>query len=113
LSQGADKLKLVVVGDQSTGKSSVLQAITEIPFPIDDKMCTRFATEVVLKRTLPDHPTSIEVSIIPAPDEPPERKKTLVAWQPEGFDQTGTLNKEAMKSVFKQVRRLSSLDGLG
>jgi hypothetical protein len=93
----------VVVGDQSTGKSSVLQAVTEIPFLVDDNMCTRFATEVVLRRNLPDEPTSIEISIIPAADEPPERKKMLVSWQPEGFDQIGTLNKEAMKSIFKQV----------
>ena len=113
LPQGADKLKLVVVGDQSTGKSSVLQAVTEIPFLIDDKMCTRFATEVVLKRTLPDYPTSIKISIIPAPDDTPERKKILGAWQPEGFDESGTLNKEAMKSVFKQVQRFSLLGELG
>jgi len=39
------------VGDQSSGKSSVLQAITKLPFPVDDKMCTRYATEVLLRRS--------------------------------------------------------------
>lgn len=38
--------QLVVCGDQSAGKSSVLEALTEIPFPRADNLCTRFATEV-------------------------------------------------------------------
>jgi GTPase SAR1 family protein len=40
--------QLVVCGDQSSGKSSVLEAITEIPFPRKENLCTRFATEVCL-----------------------------------------------------------------
>lgn len=40
----------MVVGDQSSGKSSVLQAITRLPFPVDDGLCTRFPTEVSLQR---------------------------------------------------------------
>lgn len=38
-------------GDQSSGKSSVLQAIAGIPFPHSSDQCTRFATEVILKRS--------------------------------------------------------------
>lgn len=38
--------QLIVCGDQSSGKSSVLEAITEIPFPRKENLCTRFATEV-------------------------------------------------------------------
>lgn len=38
--------QIVVCGDQSSGKSSVLEAITEIPFPRNENLCTRFATEV-------------------------------------------------------------------
>jgi hypothetical protein len=41
--------QLVVCGDQSSGKSSVLEAITEIPFPRKENLCTRFATEVSLQ----------------------------------------------------------------
>jgi Dynamin family len=52
---------LVVVGDQSSGKSTVLQAITQLPFPVDDKLCTRFATEVALQRSA--GPESITVQI--------------------------------------------------
>jgi hypothetical protein len=39
--------QLVVCGDQSSGKSSVLEAVTEIPFPRKENLCTRFATEVM------------------------------------------------------------------
>ena len=33
--------QLVVCGDQSSGKSSCLEAIAEIPFPRKDNLCTR------------------------------------------------------------------------
>jgi GTPase SAR1 family protein len=53
--------ELVVCGDQSSGKSSVLEAITEIPFPRNDSICTRFATQIVLRR-LPE--SKVVVNII-------------------------------------------------
>lgn len=40
--------QLVVCGDQSAGKSSVLEGITGIPFPRQDGVCTKFATEIIL-----------------------------------------------------------------
>ncbi|KAK3309782.1 P-loop containing nucleoside triphosphate hydrolase protein [Chaetomium strumarium] len=54
--------QIVVVGDQSAGKSSVLEAITGTPFPRDAGACTRFATEIRLRRA---PQTSINVSVIP------------------------------------------------
>ncbi|KAG4440041.1 hypothetical protein IFR05_004491 [Cadophora sp. M221] len=56
-----DLPQLVVVGDQNSGKSSVLQAITQLPFPVNDSLCTRFATEVSLRRS--PGPESIVVRI--------------------------------------------------
>ncbi|KAF2464907.1 dynamin family protein-like protein [Lindgomyces ingoldianus] len=54
--------QIVVCGDQSSGKSSVLEAITEIPFPRKENLCTRFATEIVLRRS----PSStIRITITP------------------------------------------------
>lgn len=45
-----DLPQLIVCGDQSSGKSSVLAAISGVPFPKRDNLCTRFATEVILRR---------------------------------------------------------------
>jgi len=57
--------QLVVCGDQSAGKSSVLEALTEIPFPRRDNLCTRFATEIILRRSLAEIAT---VKIAPDKD---------------------------------------------
>ncbi|KXT17035.1 hypothetical protein AC579_4352 [Pseudocercospora musae] len=56
--------QLVVCGDQSAGKSSVLEAITEVPFPRKENLCTRFATEIVLRR---DTRETIHTEIKPDP----------------------------------------------
>lgn len=45
-----DLPQIIVVGDQSAGKSSVLEAISRIRFPVKGGVCTRFATELVLRR---------------------------------------------------------------
>lgn len=56
-------VQLVVVGDQSSGKSSVLEALTGLPLPRDSGLCTRFPTQILFKRS-PDR--NIDVSIVPA-----------------------------------------------
>ncbi|TKA23455.1 hypothetical protein B0A50_07482 [Salinomyces thailandicus] len=68
--------QLVVSGDQSSGKSSVLEAITEIPFPRKENLCTRFATEIILRRA---PQASILTKIIPDELRPPTEKKRLEA----------------------------------
>lgn len=45
-----DLPQIIVVGDQSSGKSSVLEAISRVKFPVDSDLCTRFATEVILRK---------------------------------------------------------------
>jgi len=57
--------QIVVVGDQSAGKSSVLEAITGIPFPREAGACTRFATEIRLRHDAKD---SFSIHIIPHKD---------------------------------------------
>ncbi|SCV45394.1 uncharacterized protein FFB14_08628 [Fusarium fujikuroi] len=43
--------QLVVVGDQSSGKSSLLEAIARFPFPVHGGLCTRFPIKLVLRRS--------------------------------------------------------------
>jgi GTPase SAR1 family protein len=59
--------KLVVVGDQSSGKSSLLEGLTGLSFPIASDLCTRFATQIVLRRA-PTVDAAVKISIIPGPD---------------------------------------------
>src|SRR5690606_15780190 len=59
--------QIVVVGDQSAGKSSVLEALTGTPFPRDAGACTRFATEIRMRRAKED---VLSVSIIPDKNRP-------------------------------------------
>ncbi|KAL3462370.1 dynamin family protein [Aspergillus heterothallicus] len=43
--------QLIVSGNQSSGKSSVLEAISRVRFPAKSNVCTRFATEIMLRRS--------------------------------------------------------------
>lgn len=54
--------QLVVCGDQSAGKSSALEALTGVPFPRSDNLCTRFATEIILRRA---NVKTLTIKIIP------------------------------------------------
>ncbi|CAK4033085.1 dynamin GTPase [Lecanosticta acicola] len=69
--------QLVVCGNQSSGKSSVLEAITEVPFPRKENLCTRFATEIILRR---DQIESIHTKIIPDDARPESEKSKLKAF---------------------------------
>ncbi|KAH7054848.1 P-loop containing nucleoside triphosphate hydrolase protein [Linnemannia elongata] len=42
--------QIAILGDQSSGKSSVLEAITKLSFPRNIETCTRFATQVSLRQ---------------------------------------------------------------
>ena len=70
--------QLIVCGDQSSGKSSVLEAISGVPFPKQDNLCTRFATEVILRRATAD---GISVSIVPAKDRSGPELTELLRFQ--------------------------------
>lgn len=69
--------QLVVCGNQSSGKSSVLEAITEVPFPRSESMCTRFATEIIMRR---DNSGSLRTEIIPDEARPDSEKAKLKAF---------------------------------
>lgn len=69
--------QLVVCGDQSAGKSSVLEALTEIPFPRNDNLCTRFATEIILRRATT---TSLTIKVIPGTERTSKEQETIKAF---------------------------------
>ncbi|KAF7898456.1 hypothetical protein EAF00_004902 [Botryotinia globosa] len=66
--------QLVVCGDQSAGKSSVLEALTEIPFPRNDNLCTRFATEISLRNA---ETKTLTIKIIPDDERPPKEQAMI------------------------------------
>ena len=101
ISRYVDLPRLVVCGDQSSGKNSVLEAVSGIPFPRKDNLCTRFATEVILRR-LSEH--SAHVAIVPAPDRPEEDKKGLMNFQRHH------VNLEELESLIDEAKTMMGLD---
>ena len=91
LSNSLSLPQIVVCGDQSAGKSSVLEAISEIPFPRRANFCTRFATEIVLRRS---QETSISVQIVPDKTQREEAQERL-----RGFSRTFSDFKELPKII--------------
>jgi GTPase SAR1 family protein len=69
--------QIVVVGDQSSGKSSVLEGLTGLPFPRDSGLCTRFATQITFRRA---PIKTISVSIIPARGSSEEHQEEIRNW---------------------------------
>ena len=86
--------QLVVCGDQSAGKSSVLEALTEIPFPRNDNLCTRFATEIILRRATSD---AITIKVIPDDDRVPGERVAIEAFKESisDFDELPSLMDKA------------------
>lgn len=60
---GIDLPQLIVCGDQSCGKSSLLEGLTRLRFPTGPGITTAFATEVVLRRGLE---VEITIELIPS-----------------------------------------------
>ncbi|KAK8054689.1 hypothetical protein PG994_009756 [Apiospora phragmitis] len=63
-SQVIDIPQLVIVGGQSAGKSSLLQSLTSIPFPVSHGLCTRFATRIISRRTPPKSRDEVVITIV-------------------------------------------------
>ncbi|KAI0440050.1 interferon-induced GTP-binding protein Mx [Xylaria telfairii] len=69
--------QIVVCGDQPAGKSSALEALTEIPFPRNDDLCTRFATEISLRR---GPINTLTIRVIPDDARPAQEKDSIKAF---------------------------------
>ena len=55
--------QIAVMGDQSSGKSSVLEAISGIPFPRGSGLVTRCATQLTMKSVPEGYPWRASVSV--------------------------------------------------
>jgi GTPase SAR1 family protein len=90
--------QLVVVGDQSSGKSSVLEGLTRLPFPRDSGLCTRFATQITFRRA---EAKSISVTIIPGSNASDEHVEAVQAWKKVDIKE---LSPDVFASIMKEVR---------
>lgn len=86
--------QIVICGDQSSGKSSVLEAISGVPFPRNDTLCTRIATEVILR---PAPTAGAVVSIAPSQDASDAERSRLDTFKEtlQGLDQFPELVEKA------------------
>lgn len=66
--------QIIVCGDQSSGKSSVLEAISGLSFPVKNSLCTRFPTEIILRQA---NYVSVKVSIVPDKTRPTAEAEAL------------------------------------
>ncbi|KAK6359071.1 hypothetical protein TWF696_000239 [Orbilia brochopaga] len=98
--------QLVVCGDQSAGKSSVLEGITGIPFPRNDGVCTKFATEITLTHN-DGEKTIIKASIIPHASRSEEERARISSfvWDLASFDE--------LPPVISEVGEIMGLRGFG
>lgn len=90
--------QLVVVGDQSSGKSSVLEGLTKLPFPRDSGLCTRFATQITFRRA---RESNISVSIIPDKNSTEEHVAALKAWTRSDLK---ALDADTFSAIMTEVR---------
>ena len=96
--------ELVVVGDQSSGKSSVLEGLTNLPFPRDSGLYTRFPTQIVFKCS---ETTTKEVSIMAAHNQETSRADEIAKF---GKRQLASLDEESFAELLTQVMRLGIYD---
>ncbi|EFR05207.1 interferon-induced GTP-binding protein Mx1 [Nannizzia gypsea CBS 118893] len=99
-----DLPQIVVVGDQSSGKSSVLEGLTKLPFPRNSGLCTRFATLITFRRS---EAKRISVSIRPHVNSDKEHAAKVRAWKSEWE----TLSARSFGQIMEEVYEVMGLSG--
>ena len=99
IGQYVDLPQLVVVGHQSSGKSSVLEALTKLPFPRDSSLCTRFATQITFRRSEKTHTTAC---VIAAQDADTHHKENIQAWN---LASHGSIDADSFIRIVEEVIR--------
>ncbi|KAJ5116023.1 hypothetical protein N7456_000371 [Penicillium angulare] len=105
--------QLVVVGDQSSGKSSVLEALTKLSFPRDSGLCTRFATQIIFRRKTSLIEREISASIIPESGLSSEDEQRLREWKSSGIQTLFASGFVEMMKGVHEAMGLSTSDGDG
>ncbi|KAJ5971802.1 uncharacterized protein N7479_001720 [Penicillium vulpinum] len=90
--------QIIVCGDQSSGKSSVLEAISGVSFPVKSSLCTRFPTELVLRK---NSQVGVRVSIVPHQSRSEAEQHSLSSFceQLDGFDGLANLIENAKAAM--------------
>jgi GTPase SAR1 family protein len=94
--------QLVVCGDQSSGKSSVLEALSNVKFPIDKGTCTRFAMELALRRS-PDKKTTAKIT--PGRNASADRQRRLADFK------TSDVGLAGVPELIEKARAAMGLSG--
>ncbi|KAJ0272106.1 hypothetical protein COL940_010625 [Colletotrichum noveboracense] len=97
--------QLVAVGDQSSGKSSLLESLCGIPFPRGQELCTRYATQITHHR---EESQRIDISVIPGPNATPGHKENLRSYTRQ-LHTTEQLRNE-FKDILAQVDSLMNIN---
>jgi Dynamin family len=93
--------QLIVCGDQSSGKSSVLEAISGLDWPRKDNLCTRFATELILRRAIEE---AVTISILPDDTRSTTERERLRNFKPPN---------SALEHFADIIQRAGDLIGVG
>lgn len=97
--------QIAVFGDQSAGKSSVLERVTGIQFPRKEGLCTRFPTEIILRDEPGTDLIEITATIVPSGSRSGTDKDRLKQFHRKlsGFD--------GLPSLIEDAASLMGIDG--
>ncbi|KAI0110612.1 P-loop containing nucleoside triphosphate hydrolase protein [Hypoxylon sp. NC0597] len=114
VSHYVDLPQIIVCGSQSSGKSSTLESLSGIAFPTAEGLCTRFATELILRR---GEKPEIKVHIQPSASRDNEERARLLSFTGKTKDQDGfpkiiEAAKEAMGLTGSEGSKIFSTDVL-
>ncbi|OIW28148.1 hypothetical protein CONLIGDRAFT_600580 [Coniochaeta ligniaria NRRL 30616] len=112
LGRYVDLPEIIVCGDQSAGKSSVLEAISGMSFPTKDNLCTRCPTELVLRRAAI---AGVKITITPGPERSASERKKLLSFRSSldvSTDGLSQITEQAMKAMGLSDTKVFSADAL-
>lgn len=104
VSHYVDLPQIIVCGSQSSGKSSTLESLSGIAFPTSEGLCTRFATELILRR---GETTQISVHINPGAGRTDKEKIQLAAFSSKAHD------RRDVGSIIESAKIAMGLTGQG